>query len=106
MACRDLSPKAAPGVDGVTWESCGQDLAASLRDLHARVQQGRYRASPSRRAYIPKRTGGSSRWASPRWRTRIVQRAVVGVLNALYAEVAVALCESCILNCSFSRICL
>ena len=44
MAYWDLSPKAAPGVDGVTWDAYGQDLVANLRDLHARVQQGRYRA--------------------------------------------------------------
>ena len=52
-----LSPKAAPGVDGVTWEGYGKDLEASLRDLHERVQGGRYRAKPSRRAYIPKADG-------------------------------------------------
>ena len=52
-----LSPKAAPGVDGVTWEDYGQDLAANLRDLHDRVHSGRYRARPSRRAYIPKADG-------------------------------------------------
>jgi hypothetical protein len=57
MAYWDLSPKAAPGVDGVTWESYGQDLVANLRGLHERVQQGRYRASPSRRVYIPKADG-------------------------------------------------
>ena len=54
MAYWDLRPKAAPGVDGVTWAAYGQDLVANLRDLHGRVQQGRYRASPSRRVYIPK----------------------------------------------------
>src|SRR6266852_9926225 len=52
-----VSPKAAPGVDGVTWAAYGQDLDVNLRDLHERVQQGRYRASPSRRAYIPKADG-------------------------------------------------
>jgi len=57
MAYWDLSPKAAPGVDGVTWAAYGQDLVANLRGLHARVQQGRYRASPSGRAYIPKPDG-------------------------------------------------
>ncbi len=57
MAYRDLSPKAAPGVDGVTWEDYGQDLVASLRDLHDRVHSGRYQARPSRRAYIPKADG-------------------------------------------------
>jgi len=57
LAYWDLSPKAAPGVDGVTREAYRQDLVANLRDLHAPVQQGRYRASPSRRAYIPKADG-------------------------------------------------
>ena len=43
-----------PGVDGVTWEDYGQDLEENLRDLHARVHRGAYRAKPSRRVYIPK----------------------------------------------------
>jgi retron-type reverse transcriptase len=49
-----ISPKAAPGVDGVTWIDYGKDLEANLADLHERVQSGRYRATPSRRAHIPK----------------------------------------------------
>ena len=44
---------AAVGVDGVTKEQYGQDLERNLRDLHGRVQSGRYRASPSRRVHIP-----------------------------------------------------
>jgi hypothetical protein len=52
-----INPKAAPGVDEVTWTEYGLNLEARLRDLHARVQQGRYRASPSRRVYIPKADG-------------------------------------------------
>src|ERR1700737_1074588 len=56
-ASEAISPKAAAGGDGVTWAAYGQDLEANLRGLHARVQQGRYRASPSRRAYIPKADG-------------------------------------------------
>jgi len=44
--------QAAPGVDGMTWGAYEQDLVANLRDLHARVHSGAYRASPSRRAYI------------------------------------------------------
>ena len=57
LAFEDLKKDAAPGVDGVTWREYEQDLAANLRDLHERVQSGRYRASPSRRAYIPKADG-------------------------------------------------
>ena len=84
MAYWDLSPKAAPGVDGVTWESYGQDLVANLRGLHERVQQGRYRASPSRRAYIPKADGRQRPIGIATLEDKIVQRAVVGVLNAIY----------------------
>ena len=83
MAYWDLSPKAAPGVDGVTWEACGQDLVANLRDLHERVQQGRYRVSPSRRAYIPEADGRQRPLGIAALEDKIVQRAVVGVLNAI-----------------------
>src|SRR5208283_2541087 len=51
MAYWALSPKAAPGVDGVTWADYGQDLVANLRDLHDRVHSGRYRARPT--GYTP-----------------------------------------------------
>ena len=80
----DFSPKAAPGVDGVTWASYGLDLEANLRDLHERVQQGRYRASPSRRVYIPKADGRLRPLGIATLEDKIVQRAVVGVLNAVY----------------------
>jgi RNA-directed DNA polymerase len=52
-----ISPKAAPGTDGVTWEAYGQDLEANLADLYQRVQRGSFRATPSRRVYIPKADG-------------------------------------------------
>src|SRR5205814_9449691 len=84
MAYWDLSPKAAPGVDGVTWESYGQDLVANLRDLHGRVQSGRYRASPSRRVYIPKADGRQRPLGIATLEDKVVQRAVVEVLNAIY----------------------
>ncbi len=73
-----IRPKAAPGVDGVTWAACGQDLEANLRDLHARVQQGRYRASPSRRAWIPKADGRQRPLGIATLEDKVVQRAVTG----------------------------
>ena len=79
-----IRPKAAPGVDGVTWAAYGQDLEASLQGLHARVQQGRYRASPGRRAYIPKADGRQRPPGIATLEDKIVQRAVVEVLNAIY----------------------
>jgi RNA-directed DNA polymerase len=76
--------EAAPGVDGVTWTEYGQDLEANLHDLHARVQQGRYRAKPSRRVYIPKADGRQRPLGIASLEDKIVQRAVVEVLNAVY----------------------
>jgi RNA-directed DNA polymerase len=84
MAYWDLSPKASPGVDGVTWADYGQDLVANLRDLHDRVHSGRYQARPSRRAYIPKADGRLRPLGIAALEDKIVQRAVVGVLNAVY----------------------
>jgi len=84
MAYWDLSPKAAPGVDGVTWQDYGQDLVANLRDLHDRVRSGRYQARPSRRAYIPKADGRPRPLGIAALEDKIVQRAVVEVLNAVY----------------------
>jgi len=79
-----IRPQAAPGVDGVTWAEYGQGLEANLRDLHARVQAGRYRAKPSRRVYIPKADGRQRPLGIASLEDKIVQRAVVEVLNAVY----------------------
>ncbi len=84
LAFDEVNPKAAPGVDGVSWAEYEWDLGANLRDLHERVQQGRYRASPSRRAYIPKADGRLRPLGIATLEDKIVQRAVVEVLNAVY----------------------
>jgi RNA-directed DNA polymerase len=83
-AYRGINPKAAPGVDRVTWSAYGQDLEDNLRDLHERVQAGRYRAWPSRRVYIPKADGRLRPLGIAALEDKIVQRAVVEVLNAVY----------------------
>src|SRR5918994_493756 len=75
-----------PAVDGVTWQAYGQDLEANLRDLHQRVHSGSYRARPSRRAYIPKADGRQRPLGIASLEDKIVQRAVVEVLNAIYEE--------------------
>jgi RNA-directed DNA polymerase len=79
-----LEPKAAPGVDGVTWEDYGEDLEANLRDLHARVHRGAYRARPSRRVFIPKPDGRLRPLGVASLEDKILQRAVVEVLNAVF----------------------
>jgi RNA-directed DNA polymerase len=85
-AYQAIRPKAAAGVDGVTWAGYGRDLEANLRDLHARVHSGAYRASPSRRAYIPKADGRLRPLGIATLEDKILQRAVVEVLNAVYEE--------------------
>ena len=79
-----LKPKAAPGVDGVTWQDYGEDLEENLRDLHARVHRGAYRARPSRRVYIPKADGQQRPLGVAALEDKLLQRAVVEVLNAIY----------------------
>ncbi len=83
-AYRALRPKAAPGVDGVTWEDYGVDLEENLRDLHARVHRGAYRARPSRRVFIPKPDGRQRPLGVAALEDKILQRALVEVLNAIY----------------------
>jgi group II intron reverse transcriptase/maturase len=81
-----INPKAAPGVDKVTWDAYGQDLRANLEDLLRRVHSGAYRASPSRRVYIPKADGRLRPLGIATLEDKILQRAVVEVLNAIYEE--------------------
>jgi RNA-directed DNA polymerase len=81
-----LKRDAAPGVDGLTWRDYEADLEPRLADLHARVQRGAYRALPSRRRYIPKPDGRRRPLAVAALEDKIVQRATVAVLNAIYEE--------------------
>ncbi len=83
-AYRALSPRAAAGVDGVTWEAYGQNLEGNLENLHGRVQRGAYRAKPSRRVFIAKTDGRLRPLGVAALEDKIVQRAVVEVLNAIY----------------------
>jgi group II intron reverse transcriptase/maturase len=81
-----VRPQAAPGVDKVTWGAYGVGLEEKLQDLHRRVQSGSYRASPSRRVYIEKADGRLRPLGIATLEDKIVQRAVVEVLNAIYEE--------------------
>src|SRR5215510_4123243 len=81
-----LKRDAAPGVDGLTWETYEADLERNLTDLHSRVQRGAYRALPSRRTYIPKADGKQRPLAVAALEDKIVQKATVAVLNCVYEE--------------------
>jgi RNA-directed DNA polymerase len=75
---------AAAGIDGETWQHYGTALEANLQDLSDRLKRGAYRAKPVRRAYIPKADGRLRPLGVPALEDKIVQRAVVAVMNAIY----------------------
>src|SRR5450755_1570144 len=79
-----LKRNAAAGVDGVTWHGYGDCLEDNLTNLHGRVHRGAYRALPSRRRMIPKPDGRERPLGIASPEDKIVQRAVVEVLNAIY----------------------
>ncbi len=82
----ELKEDAAPGVDRLTWTDYETDLEHNLEDLHDRVQRGAYRALPSRRVYIPKPDGRQRPLAVVALEDKIVQRAMVALLNVIYEE--------------------
>jgi RNA-directed DNA polymerase len=79
-----LKKNAAPGVDGVTWREYEMGLEGRLADLHNRVHRGTYRAQPSRRVYIPKADGRQRPLGIAALEDKIVQQAVVTILNEIY----------------------
>jgi group II intron reverse transcriptase/maturase len=79
-----LKRDAAPGVDGETWREYGEDLESNLEDLSARLRRGAYRARPVRRVYIAKADGRMRPLGVTALEDKIVQRATVEVMNAIY----------------------
>ena len=79
-----LKRDAAPGVDGETWREYGEDLESNLEDLSGRLRRGAYRAKPVRRVYIAKADGRMRPLGVTALEDKIVQRATVEVMNAIY----------------------
>ena len=79
-----LKRNAAPGIDGVTWQAYGENLGENLPELQARIHRGSYRARPARRSYIPKPDGTERPLSVLCLEDKIVQQAVVFVLEAIY----------------------
>jgi RNA-directed DNA polymerase len=84
MAYFSLKKEAAPGVDGETWRHYGEELEKNLPDLSDRLKRRAYRAKPVRRVYIPKADGRQRPLGITALEDKIVQRAAVEVLNAIY----------------------
>src|ERR1700758_3321090 len=87
-----LKKKAAPGVDGVTWHEYEAGLEERLIDLHSRVHRGAYRALPSRRVYIQKEDGRQRPLGVAALEDKVVQQAVVTILNQIYEEDFLGFC--------------
>jgi retron-type reverse transcriptase len=81
-----LRRQAAPGMDGVTWQEYETELAGRLADLHSQVHRGAYQAQPSRRVYIPKADGRQRPLGIAALEDKLVQQAVVTLLNQIYEE--------------------
>jgi len=84
VAYFSLKKEAAPGVDGETWRHYGEELETNLQDLSERLKRGAYRAKPVRRVFIPKADGRQRPLGVTALEDKIVQRAAVEVLNAIY----------------------
>jgi RNA-directed DNA polymerase len=84
VAFFSLKREAAPGVDGQTWRHYGEGLEENLQDLSDRLKRGAYRAKPVRRVFIPKADGRQRPLGVTALEDKIVQRATVEVLNAIY----------------------
>ena len=81
---RPLWPFRAAGVDGEAWGHYGEALEANLADPFGRLERGAYRARPVQRVYSPKADGRQRPLDIPTLEDKLVQRAAVDVVNAIY----------------------
>ena len=81
-----LKRNATAGVDEVTWYKYGEQLEVRLSDLHSRVQSGKYRAKPSKRAWLPKPDGRQRPIGIAVLEDKIVQQSSVWILNQIYEQ--------------------
>src|SRR5215471_8282673 len=83
---RNLRKDASAGVDGVTYEQYETNVEENIRQLHQRLKEGKYRAQPLRRVYIPKEDGKQRPISIPALEDKVVQKTVVDLLNAIYEQ--------------------
>src|ERR1700740_2891759 len=85
-AFRSLRRDASAGVDGVSYEQYEKDAEGNIRQLYERLKGGAYQAQPLRRVYIPKENGKQRPISIPALEDKIVQKATVEILNAIYEQ--------------------
>src|SRR6266849_2991710 len=82
----NLRKDASAGVDGVTYEEYEKDAARNIRELHQRLKDGKYRAQPLRRVYIPKENGKQRPISIPALDDKLVEKVTVEILSAIYEQ--------------------
>ena len=83
---RGLRKDASAGIDGVTYEQYEVNAEENIRQLHQRLKEGKYRAQPLRLVYVPKEDGKQRPISIPVLEDKIVQKAAVDLLNAIYEQ--------------------
>ncbi len=81
-----LRKDASAGMDGVTYKEYQQDAESNVQALYQRLREGKYQAQPLRRVYIPKENGKQRPISIPALEDKIVQKAMVEILNAIYEQ--------------------
>src|SRR6266576_3510811 len=86
VAFLGLRKEASAGIDGVTYKEYEKDVDENIRKLHQRLKEGKYQCQPLRRVYIPKENGKQRPISIPALEDKLVQKAVVELLNAIYEQ--------------------
>ena len=76
--------RGAGGIDGQTIKQYEAHLVDNLQELHRVLREGKYQPLPVRRVYIPKADGGERPLGIPAVRDRVVQQAVLQVLQPIF----------------------
>lgn len=85
-AYRQTNKRGASGVDGVTAGEYAENLEGNLRSLSERLKAGSYKAPPVERVWLEKEDGRKRPIGKPTFEDKIVQRAVVMMLEAIYEQ--------------------
>jgi len=81
-----LRKDASAGVDNVRYRDYEEQARRKVQELHERLKNKTYRAQPLRRIYIPKEDGKTRPISIPALEDKIVQKAAVVLLSAIYEQ--------------------
>lgn len=85
-AYRQTNKRSAAGIDGITAAEYAANLDENLRNLHQRLVSGQYKAPPVERVWLDKEDGRKRPIGKPTFEDKIVQRAVVMLLEPIYEQ--------------------